>query len=172
MVLLAKDTEVEVRACTTVDVPVLLSFFRSMGEFERLPVAATEESIRTALFSEPPAAHALLVFVDGRPIGYVVYFFTFSTLVGKRGLWLEDLFVDSAFRGKGIGRALMAYLAEIAIRHQCGRFEWSVLDWNERALEFYRSLGASVLDDWRICRLTEAQLPRVASALVTSNGGD
>lgn len=172
MVLLVDDIEVEVRACTIADVPVLLSFFRSMAAFERLPVTATEASLRAALFSEAPAAHALLVFVDGNPIGYVVYFFTFSTLVGKRCLWLEDLFVDSAFRGKGIGRALMAYLAEIAMQHKCGRFEWSVLDWNERALGFYKSLGASVLDDWRICRLTEAQLPRVAGALVTSNDGD
>lgn len=172
MVLLAGDLEIDVRPCTIADVPVLLSFFRSMAAFERLPITATEESLRTALFSDAPAAHALLVFVEGNAIGYVVYFFTFSTLVGKRCLWLEDLFVDSAFRGKGIGRALMAYLAEIAMQHQCGRFEWSVLDWNERALGFYKSLGASVLDDWRICRLTEAQLAPVASALVASNDGD
>jgi GNAT superfamily N-acetyltransferase len=162
MVLLVDGLEVEVKTCTSADVPVLLSFFRSMAAFERLPITATEESLRTALFSGEPAAHALIVSVGDKPIGYVVYYFTFSTLVGKRCLWLEDLFIDPAFRGKGIGRVLMAYLAGIAIQHQCGRFEWSVLDWNEPALRFYKSLGASVLDDWRICRLTEAQLDRVA----------
>jgi GNAT superfamily N-acetyltransferase len=162
MVLRVDGIEIDVRACTPADVPLLLSFFRSMAAFERLPLSATEESIRAALFTEEPAAHALIVSVGGKPIGYVVYYFTFSTLVGKRCLWLEDLFIDAAFRGKGIGRALMAYLAGIAIQHQCGRFEWSVLDWNEQALRFYKSLGASVLDDWRICRLTESQLEAAA----------
>jgi GNAT superfamily N-acetyltransferase len=151
-----------VRDATTDDVPVLLSFFRAMAAFEKLTVAATEESVRASLFGPAPAARALLAFVDGHPIAYAIYFFTFSTMMGKRGLWLEDLFIDPAFRGVGLGRALMAHLAGLAIQHDCGRFEWIVLDWNESAIGFYKRLGATVLHDWRICRLDEAQLADVA----------
>ena len=91
-------------------------------------------------------------------------------MLGKRGLWLDDLFIDPAFRGKGIGRALIAYLADIALQNQCGRFEWMVLDWNESAIGFYQSLGANILTDWRICRLDEDQLPSVASKLAIVRG--
>jgi GNAT superfamily N-acetyltransferase len=162
MRVVGRGVEAEVRAGTADDVPLLLSFFRAMAEFEKLRVTATEESVRTALFGEAPAARTLLAFVDGTPVAYVIYFFTFSTMVGKRGLWLEDLFIDPAFRGKGLGQALMTHLANIALQHGCGRFEWTVLDWNESAIRFYERLGATMLDDWRICRLDEAQLSRVA----------
>lgn len=168
MVVVANDIEVELRAGTVADVPVLLAFIRSMAAFEKLAVSATEESLRTALFGEAPAARTLLAFVDGKPIAYLTYFFTFSTMVGKRGLWLDDLFIDPSFRGRGIGRALMAYLAQVALEHQCGRFEWMVLEWNDVALEFYKSLGAHLLADWRICRLNEDQLPAVAGALIVA----
>lgn len=161
--LMAGSTAVEVRPGTIEDVPVLLSFIQAMAAFEKLPVSATEESLREVLFGENPAARTLLAFVGGRPIAYITYFFSFSTMLGKRGLWLEDVFIDPDFRGQGIGKALMAYLANIAIENQCGRFEWIVLDWNESAIHFYQSLGARVLPDWRICRLDEAQLPDVAS---------
>ena len=164
MMLVADDIQVEVRAATEADVPLLLEFFRAMAAFEKLTVSATEETLRDALFGECPAAQNLLAFVDGRPIAYVTYFFTFSTMVGKRGLWLEDLFIEPAFRGKGIGEALMGYLATIAVKNRCGRFEWTVLDWNEPAIRFYTRLGATFLDDWRICRLDEAQLSRVATS--------
>jgi GNAT superfamily N-acetyltransferase len=172
MRLVAKDVEVEVRAGTIADVPLLLAFIRSMAAFERLTVSATEESLRAALFGDAPAAQTLLGFVDDKPIAYATYFFTFATMVGKRGIWLDDLFIDPAFRGKGVGQALMAYLASIAVQNQCGRFEWMVLDWNEMAIDFYKSLGASILSDWRICRLDEAQLAHVASRLVMAEGGD
>lgn len=171
MILLVNDVDVEVRAGTTADVPLLLAFIRSMAAFEKLTVSATEESLRAALFGDAPAARTLLAFVDGKPIAYVTYFFTFSTFVGKRGLWLEDLFIDPAFRGRGIGRALMAYLADIALQNQCARFEWSVLDWNESAIGFYKRLGATILTDWRMCRLDEAQLSRMASKLVVAKDG-
>lgn len=171
MVIVVNNIEVEVRAGTTADVPLLLSFIRSMAAFEKLAVSATEESLRAALFGEAPAARTLLAFVNGNPIAYATYFFTFATMVGKRGLWLDDLFVEPAFRGKGIGQALMAYLADIAIQNQCARFEWMVLHWNEGAIRFYRSLGADILADWRICRLDEAQLPGVASKLAIAEGG-
>ena len=169
--LLANNLEVEVRVGTISDVPLLLSFIRRMAEFEKLAVSATEESLRAALFGEAPAAHTLLAFANHKPIAYATYFFTFSTMLGKRGLWLDDLFVDSAFRGKGVGKALMSYLADIALQNQCGRFEWMVLDWNDPAIRFYKSLGASILSDWRICRLDEAQLSCIASKLPIAKGG-
>jgi GNAT superfamily N-acetyltransferase len=162
MKLPVRDLDVDVREATIDDVPVLLSFFRAMAAFEKLTVSATEESVRASLFGPARAAHALLAFVDGTPIAYAIYFFTFSTMAGKRGLWLEDLFIDPAFRSVGLGRALMAHLAGIAIQHDCGRFEWIVLNWNESAIGFYKRLGASILDDWRICRLEEAQFDDVA----------
>ena len=154
--------EVELREGTSADAPLLLSFIRQMAEFEKLTVTATEESLRSALFGEAPAARVLLAFVKGEPVAYATYFFTFSTMLGKRGLWLDDLFVVPAYRGKGIGKAFMVHLAELAMRHQYGRLEWIVLDWNEPAIEFYKRLGADVLPDWRVCRLDEAGLTRVA----------
>ena len=172
MILRVNDIEVELRDGTITDVPLLLSFIRSMAAFEKLPVTATEESLREALFGEAPAARVLLAFVEGDPAGYATYFFTFGSMVGKRGLWLDDLFVTPAFRGKGIGKAFMAYLAEVAIRHQCGRLEWMVLDWNERAIGFYERLGATILKDWWICRLEEAQLSSVAGTLAIAQDGE
>ena len=166
MILVANGIDVEVRTGTAADVPLLLAFIRSMAAFEKLTASATEDSLRAALFGEAPAARTLLAFSGGEPIAYVTYFFTFATMTGKRGLWLDDLYVDPAFRGKGIGRALMAYLADIAVKNQCGRFEWMVLDWNEAAIGFYKRIGASVLDGWRICRLEDEQLAHLAGTLV------
>jgi GNAT superfamily N-acetyltransferase len=167
MNLVVNDIDVEVRAGTIADIPLLLAFIRSMAAFEKLTVSATEESLRAALFGDAPSARTLLAFVDDKPIAYATYFFTFSTMVGKRGLWLDDLFIEPEYRGKGIGRALMAYLADIALQHQCGRFEWMVLGWNEPAVRFYERLGATILPDWRICRLEESQLTGMASRLAT-----
>lgn len=165
MKLVARDIEIEVRPGTIDDVPLLLAFIRSMAAFEKLTVSATEDSLRASLFGDAPAARTLLVFAEGTAIGYVTYFFSFSTMVGTRCFWLEDLFIDPAFRGKGIGQTLMAYLAEIALQHRCGRFEWMVLDWNEPAVRFYERLGATILPDWRICRLDEAQIPSLAATI-------
>jgi GNAT superfamily N-acetyltransferase len=165
------STDIELREGTINDVPLLLSFIRSMAEFERLTVTATEESLRDALFGEAPAAHLLLAFVDGAPIAYATYFFTFATMVGKRGLWLDDLFVTPAIRGEGVGKAVMAHLGDVAIRRQCSRLEWMVLDWNEAAIAFYERLGATLLPDWRICRPEEAQLPGLASESGTAAKG-
>jgi GNAT superfamily N-acetyltransferase len=170
MKLVVNGIDVELRAGTIADVPVLLSFIRAMAAFEKLPVTATEESLEAALFGDAPAARTLLAFVDDQPVAYATYFFTFATMEAKRGLWLDDLFIDAAFRGKGIGKAVMAYLADVALQHQCGRFEWMVLDWNDAAIGFYERLGATVLPDWRICRLAEGQLSRVASQLVLARG--
>ena len=167
----ATDLEIKVRAGTVDDVPLLMSFIRSMAEFEKLEVITTEAILRESLFCEHPAAHTLLAFVDDRPVAYVVYFFTFATMVGKRGLWLDDLFVDPGFRGKGIAKALMGYLAYVAIQNKCGRFEWMVLDWNKSAIDFFSKVGATLLDDWRICRLDEDKLAGVAKQLVRVDSG-
>jgi GNAT superfamily N-acetyltransferase len=162
MKLIAGGLDLELRAGTVADVPLLLSFIRSMAAFEKLTVSATEESLRTALFGESPAARVLFAFVNGTPVAYATYFFTFGTMAGRRGLWLDDLFVHAGWRGKGIGQALMAYLSDVARQHDCASVEWMVLGWNERAIRFYEGLGARFLDDWRICRLDEEELARVA----------
>jgi GNAT superfamily N-acetyltransferase len=171
MKLAASDVVIEIRPVTVGDIPLLLSFIQAMAEFEKLEVHATEKSLRESLFSERPAAHTLLAFVDGSPAAYVVYFFGFATMVGKRGLWLDDLFVTPDFRGKGIAKALMAYLADLAIQNECGRFEWMVLEWNKSAIDFYEGMGATVLDDWRIGRLDEEKLIGVSKQLVRLNNG-
>ena len=171
MMLTANNLKMDVRAGTIADVPVLLSFIRAMAAFEKLEVSATEESLKTALFGENPAARVILVFVKDQPIAYVTYFFTFASMTGKRGLWLDDLYVDPAFRKKGVGQTLMAYLAGIARQNHCGRFEWMVLEWNTSAIRFYERLGASILPDWRICRLDEAQLAHLAEKQAWANDG-
>lgn len=172
MMLRVNDINVEVRAVTPPDVPVLLAFIRKMAEFEKLTVSATEASLRSALFGEGSAARAFLALVDGRPIGYATYFFSFSSMMGRRALWLDDLFIDPDHRSKGIGKALMAYVARVAVDNECARFEWIVLDWNTRAIEFYKRLGADVLPDWRICRLDEAQSRDLANSLTVAQEGD
>jgi GNAT superfamily N-acetyltransferase len=151
----------ELRPATSADIPLLHSLIRSLAEFEKLPVTSTEDTLRTGLFGDPPMAHAILAFVDGEPAGYATYFFTFASMQDRRGLWLDDLFVVPAFRGQGIGRAIMAHVADIARRHACGKMEWIVLDWNENAIEFYHRLGAKMLSDWKICRFDGAQIARI-----------
>lgn len=165
------DLEIEIRPGTIDDVPLLQSFIRSMAEFEKLEVSSTEEALKESLFGDRPAAHTLLAFVNGKPAAYAVYFFSFATMIGKRGLWLDDLYVDPGFRAKGIAKALMAYLADLAIKNECGRFEWMVLDWNKSAIDFYQGLGATVLDDWRICRLDEKDFAGIAERLVRLDDG-
>lgn len=165
MKLSASDLEIDIRPGTGDDIPLLLLFMRSMAEFEKLECSATEESLGESLFGENPAAKTLLAFVDEVPAAYAVYFFSFATSVGRRGLWMDDIFVKPEFRGKGIGQALLSYLADLAVRNNCARFEWMVLDWNEQAIGFYRSMGANLLDDWRICRLHGDELDIVAQHL-------
>jgi GNAT superfamily N-acetyltransferase len=147
------------------DVPLVLSFIKQLGEYERLghEVVASEADLRTNLFGPERVAYALIAYADGEPAGFALYFFNFSTFLAKPGLYLEDLFVSEAWRRHGVGRALLARLAQIAIDRGCGRMEWSVLEWNELALGFYRGLGARTLDEWRICRLTGAAIEALAA---------
>ncbi len=162
MTLDVNGLQVEVRACTADDVPRLLAFIRAMASFEKLEVTATEDVLREAFFGQAPAARVLFALVGGTPIAYAIYFFTFGSMAGRRGLWLDDLFVDPAWRGKGIGQALMSHLAAIARENGCARFEWIVLDWNERAIRFYEQLGAEIHKEWLICRLDEKGIADVA----------
>ena len=145
------------------DIPHILGFIRALAEYEKLShqVEATEEALKEHLFGPKPAAGALVARFDGRPVGYALFFQTFSTFLGKPGLWLEDLFVLPEFRGRGIGRELLSEVAYTADRQGCARLEWSVLDWNESAIRFYQRRGASVMPDWRICRVTDLDRFRV-----------
>jgi GNAT superfamily N-acetyltransferase len=153
-----------IAAATEAEVPVLLAFIRKLAEYEKLAdeVEATEEHVRTALFGPNRVAEALLAYLDDEPAAFAVFFHNFSTFLGRPGIYLEDLFVDPPYRGMGIGKALLIELARLARARNCGRLEWAVLDWNESAIEFYRSLGAVPMDDWTIFRLTGDALARLA----------
>jgi GNAT superfamily N-acetyltransferase len=147
------------------DVPVILHLIKALAEYEKMTdqVVASEDDIRASLFGTRPAAEVVLAYDGDRPVGFALFFHNFSTFLGRRGLYLEDLFVVPESRGRGIGRALLAHLAAIAVERRCGRLEWAVLDWNEPAIGFYRRMGARVLDDWRICRVTGDALVHLAS---------
>lgn len=152
------------RSATAADVPLILSLIRDLATYEKLlpEVVATEDSLRQTLFDAAPAAHVVISEVDGRPAGFALYFFNYSTFLAKPGLYLEDLFVKPAFRGTGTGKALLLHLAKIANARDCGRMEWAVLDWNEPAKGFYQKIGAVPLNDWRVMRLTGPALAQYA----------
>jgi GNAT superfamily N-acetyltransferase len=147
------------------DVPLVFSFIRKLAEYEKLSdeVVATEELLREGLFGPHPAAEVVLAYLDSQPVGFALYFHTFSTFVGRSGMYLEDLFVEPTHRGMGVGNALLAYVANLAVERGCGRFEWSVLDWNTPSINFYKSLGAVPLDDWTRYRMTADPLKNLAS---------
>jgi GNAT superfamily N-acetyltransferase len=148
---------------TPEDVPLILDLIRELAEYEKQPDAAqaTADQIQPALFGERPAAEAAIARVDGEAAGWALWFQNFSTWTGKPGLWLEDLFVRPAYRRRGIGQALLAYLAGLCVERGYGRFEWSVLDWNTEAIEFYRSLGAEAMGEWTTMRLSGEALRRL-----------
>lgn len=155
---------VTIRSAISADVPQILRFVRELAEFEREPdaVEATEPMLEEALFGDRPAAEALIAEVDGTPAGFALFFHNFSTWTGKRGLYLEDLYVTPDARGTGVGTALLRHLAGIALDRGCGRFEWAVLDWNEPAIKFYRAMGAIGMDEWRVQRVTGESLVKLA----------
>jgi len=155
---------VRIVPATEADIGDIHGLIRSLAEYERLTdlMVATEEDTRTALFGPRAVAEVILAQVDDRTVGYALFLRNYSTFLGQSGIYLEDLFVVPASRGQGIGRALLAELARIAVDRGCGRLEWAVLDWNETAIGFYRRMGADVMDDWRICRLTGEALAHVA----------
>jgi GNAT superfamily N-acetyltransferase len=147
------------------DVPVILGMIKALAEYEQLTheVSVTENDLRQSLFGPRPAAEVVLAYAGDTPVGFALFFHNFSTFLGRQGLYLEDLFVVTEWRGRGVGKQLLAHVAAIAESRQCGRLEWTVLDWNESAIAFYRSMGAHVLDEWRICRLTGHELRAVST---------
>jgi GNAT superfamily N-acetyltransferase len=154
-----------VRRATPDDVRLILSFIRGLAEYERLAheVVATEDGLRASLFGPAPQAEVIIAEYDGVPAGFALFFHNYSTFLGRRGIYLEDLFVLPEHRGRGIGRLLLAHLAEIAVARRCQRLEWAVLKWNEPAIGFYRQLGAVPLDGWSVFRLTGPALERLAA---------
>ncbi|MGI8891657.1 MAG: GNAT family N-acetyltransferase [Chthoniobacterales bacterium] len=158
--------EFRIRLARREDVPTILSLIRELADYERAPqaVVATEEQLGENLFGPHPAAEVLIAEEGGEPVGFALFFHNFSTWMGRRGLYLEDLFVRPTVRGKGFGRALLVRLAELARERDCGRMEWAVLDWNEPAIQFYRKLGALPNEEWTIFRLTQDGIAQLAAA--------
>ena len=148
---------------------MILTFIRKLAEYEKLSheVVADEDTLRESLFSTNPSAEVLLAYIGENPVGFAVYFRNFSTFLGRSGMYLEDLFVEPAYRGRGIGKAILAHIAKIAKERGCQRLNWAVLNWNRRAIEFYRGLGAVLLDDWTVCRLSGSALDELANAEIT-----
>jgi GNAT superfamily N-acetyltransferase len=158
-------SDFQIRPACVEDMPVILQLIRDLATYERAPheVTATEEQLVDVLFGEQPAAKVLLAFEGDAPVGFAVFFYNFSTWLGRPGLYLEDLFVKPEKRGKGYGRALLVDLAKIARDRGCGRMEWAVLNWNEPAIKFYRTLGATPMDEWTVFRLTREEIARLAN---------
>jgi GNAT superfamily N-acetyltransferase len=154
----------KIAAATERDVPLILSFIRKLAEYEKLShmVVATEENVREHVFGPNPVAEVLLAYWGEEPVGFALYLRNFSTFLGQAGIYLEDLFVDPAHRGNGIGKALLTQLAKIAVERGYGRLQWAVLDWNTPSIEFYQRLGAVPLDEWTTYRLTGEELKRLA----------
>lgn len=153
-----------IRPARPADAALVLAFVRELAEYEHLShaVSATEQTLRDSLFGSTPGAEVLLAFERDAPIGFAVFFHNFSTFLGRPGIYLEDLFVSPEYRGRGYGKALLARLAGLAIERNCGRVEWAVLDWNTPSIDFYKSIGAVMMTDWRIFRLKGEPLEKLA----------
>jgi len=153
------------RRATRTDVPEILRLIRALAEYEKLSgeVVASEAALAQTLFGERSAAEVLLAEEGGRAVGFALFFQNYSTFLAKPGIYLEDLFVEPAFRGKGLGKQLLQAIARLAVERGCGRFEWAVLDWNEPAIGFYQGLGAKPMADWTVMRLTGEALRKLGS---------
>jgi GNAT superfamily N-acetyltransferase len=153
-----------IRAAAPADVAEVMRLIRALAEYEKLShmVAGTEARLREALFGPRPAAEALIAEHGGRAVGFALFFTTFSTFLCKPGILLEDVFVEPGHRGLGIGKALLKKLAELAVERDCGRVEWHVLDWNEPSIRFYESLGAKLMKEWILVRMTHGEFERLA----------
>ncbi len=145
-----------IRPATPADIPAIVGFIRALADYEKLShaVVATEDQLRSHLFAPRPAAEVLVGEIDGRPVGFALFFPNFSTFLAKPGIYLEDLFVLPDARGSGVGTALLTAVAKLAVERDAGRLEWSVLDWNAPAIGFYRKLGAVPMDEWTVMRVT------------------
>ena len=163
------DTGLQIRPAKESDVPVVVDFIRKLAEYGDISSEATVTAadVRAALFGPRPVAEALLAYVGDEPAGFAVFSFTFSSFMGKPGIYVEDLFVEHRFRGHGVGKALLITLAQRGRERGCGRLEWSVLNWNEQAMEFYQDIGAVPMEEWTTFRLTGEALERLASGAST-----
>ena len=159
-------TQIEIRAATPKDVPLILTFLNELATYEKLAheVVATERDMHAALFGERPVVETVIASLDGQAVGYALFFPTFSTFLGKPGLYLEDLYVRPAARGFGVGRKLLEHLARLTVERGWRRLEWSVLDWNEPSIGFYKKLGARPMDEWTVFRLAGEKLNALALA--------
>ena len=158
-----KENKLKIREASIKDVPLILSLIEEIADYEKLghEVIATEDDIRENLFGDKKHAEILIAEYENEPAGQALFFHNFSTFIGRPGIYLEDLFVRPKFRGKGIGKALLLKLIELAKRRNCGRVEWCVLDWNEPAINFYKKLGAVPMDGWSIFRVTEDKFEKI-----------
>ncbi len=161
----------EIRKATVADVPTILALIQELADFERLAheMVATEELLRKSLFGDRPGAEVVVARVDAEVVGFALFFQNFSTFLGRPGLYLEDLYIRPRFRGQGHGEELLRYLARICVEREYGRLEWSVLDWNQRAIDFYKSLGASPMNDWTVFRVTGDALTRLSEGRGAEN---
>jgi GNAT superfamily N-acetyltransferase len=168
---MSEHPPLRIEPATERDVTLILELIRGLAVYEKLAheVTATEAGLRDTLFGARPAAEVIIGYAGDTPAGFALFFPNYSTFLGKPGLYLEDLYVAPEWRGRGFGRALLSHLAKIAVERNCGRFEWSVLDWNEPAIGFYKSLGAKLMDGWSIFRVTGDALTRLASASESSS---
>lgn len=162
--LKSKIDGLTIRKANENDVPEILSFIKALAEYEKMSddVVATETSLKDTLFCEKPFATVIIAEYDNKPAGFALYFYNYSTFLAKPGIYLEDLFVYPEFRGKKIGKSLLANLANIAVQNNCGRLEWCVLNWNKPAIDFYQSIGAEFMDEWTTNRLTGSKLQSLA----------
>ncbi len=157
--------QIRIRPATRDDVPLIVTFIHELAVYEKLAhvVVTSEADLHAALFGDPPVVEAMIASVDDEPVGYALFFPSFSTFLGKPGLYLEDLYVRPAARGVGAGRKLLEHLACLVIERGWGRLEWSVLDWNEPSIAFYKKMGAKAMDEWTVFRLTGKALETLAS---------
>jgi GNAT superfamily N-acetyltransferase len=159
-----KNSSLTIIPATIADVSTVLEFIKGLAEYEKLSneVTATEELLKETLFGKNKTADVVIAYDNGLAVGFALYFYNFSTFLGKPGIYLEDLFVRPEQRSKGVGKALLKYVARVAQKNNCGRFEWSVLDWNEPSINFYKSLGAVPMNDWTMYRVTGKALETLA----------
>ena len=157
-------TNFEIKSAKIDETGVILEFIRKLAEYEKLlhEVTATEEDLKKTLFSDRSNAEAVIGYLDNKPVALAIFFHNYSTFLGKKGLYLEDLYVLPEYRNNGIGKKMLKYLAKLAIERDCGRFEWSVLDWNEPAIQFYESIGAEFKKEWLITRVSGDSLKELA----------
>ena len=165
MIIETSLPDFHIRHAESDDAALILDFIRELAVYEKLAheVVATEQTLRETLFGETPYAQVLIGEYQGEAVGYALYFHNFSTFTGRPGIYLEDLFVQPQHRGKGYGKSLLAYIARVAVEKKCTRVEWSVLDWNEPSIQFYRSIGAAPMDGWTVQRLDGDSLTEFAN---------